>query len=61
MSGTMAGWFWGYIFLGSIKSDNSSYWFVGMYRVNETENKFYSVFIIFNSSYTVRYAAGTYT
>ena len=61
MSGTMAGWFWGHIFLGSIKTDNSSYWFVGLYGVNTTSNKFYAVSIIFNSSYVIRYAAGTFS
>jgi len=61
ISGTMDGWFWGYVFLGTIKSDNSSYWFVGLYRVNTTSNKFYAVSVIFDSSYIIRYAAGTFT
>jgi hypothetical protein len=59
MSGTMAGWFWGYVFFGKIKSDNSSYWFIGLYRVNTTSNNFYAVSVIFDSACIVRYAAGT--
>jgi hypothetical protein len=60
MSGTMDGWFWGHVFFGQIKSDNSSNWFIGLYRVNTTSNNFYAVSVIFDSAYIVRYAAGTF-
>lgn len=60
-SGAFSGWFWGYLFIGQIQQKNNSHWFVGLYRVNATANEFGAVSIIFNSSWTVRYAAGTYT
>ncbi len=59
-SGTMSGWFWGHFYLGEIELENDSYWFVGLYRVNETSNEFYTAAIIFTSPYLIRYAAGTY-
>ncbi len=60
-SGDMSGWFWGALYLGQLEYANDSYWFVGLYGVNETASEFYTVAIIFTSSWTIRYAAGTYT
>lgn len=60
MSGNMSGWFWGHFFMGQIEQNETSNWFVGLYRVNETESEFGAVAIIFGP-YAVRYAAGTYT
>lgn len=59
-SGTMSGWFWGHFYLGEIELENDSHWFVGLYRINETSNEFYTAAIIFTSPYLIRYAAGTY-
>jgi len=59
-SGTMTGYVWDHIFLGQLNSTtgNSSY-FVGLNRVNETDNSFVAVCVIFTQdNYVVRYAMG---
>ena len=61
-TGTMNGWYWGYIFIGQMNTDgmNESHWFGGLYRVNETDNSFEAVAIILgNNDYMIRYAMGT--
>jgi hypothetical protein len=62
VSGTIDGWYWGYIFYGQVHTNgmNESQWFGGLYRVNTTDNSFEAVSIIFgNDNYMIRYAMGT--
>jgi hypothetical protein len=60
-SGTFNGYLWGYLCWGELQTDgsNESQWFGGLFRVNETDNSFQAVSIIFGyNSYAIRYAIG---
>jgi hypothetical protein len=62
VSGTMSGWVLGYIVYGIINTTggNVSNWFLGLYRVNETDNTFTAGAIIFGEDqHYIRYAMGS--
>jgi len=61
-SGDISGWFWNHIFIGQLNStgSNESSWFVGLYRVNTTDNSFEAGSIVFgNDQYYMRYIMGS--
>jgi hypothetical protein len=67
-SGTLNGFIWRYVFFGHINTTESgqSHWFIGLYRVNTTDNSFVAEAIILGGNYsiipyTIRYATGSYT
>ena len=60
-AGTISGWYWGYIFFGQMNTTGTegSNYFIGLYRVNTTDNSFEAGTIILgNNDYSVRYAMG---
>lgn len=62
ISGTMSGWVLGYIVYGILNTTggNQSNWFLGLYRVNETDNTFKAGAIIFgDDQHYIRYAMGS--
>jgi hypothetical protein len=61
-SGTMTGWNWGNIFYGQINTTGSegSNWFIGLYRLNTTDNTFEAGAIIFGEDqHFIRYMMGS--
>lgn len=61
-SGTINGWFLGALFLGQLNTTGveGSDWFIGLYRVNTTDNSFEAGAIVSaNDGYAIRYAIGT--
>ena len=62
LSGTMTGGVWGHLCYGQLNTtgSNESNWFIGMYRVNTTENTFLAGAIIFgDNQHYIRYATGS--
>jgi hypothetical protein len=61
-SGTISGMVWSHLFYGQLNttgSDESS-WFIGLYRVNTTDNSFEAGAIVFgNDQHYIRYAMGS--
>ena len=60
-SGTFNGWMWGYLCAGMVQTSgsNDSQYFVGLFRVNETDNSFQAVSIVFDfNGYAIRLALG---
>jgi hypothetical protein len=60
--GTMTGWVWSHLFFGQINTTGTgeSNWFIGLHRVNETDNTFQAGAIIFGEEqYTIWYAIGS--
>lgn len=60
-SGTMTGWSWGYLFYGMLNTTGSeeSDWFIGLYRVNTTDNTFEAGAIIFAEQHYILYMMGS--
>ncbi len=61
-SGTMTGWVWSHLFFGQLNTTGveGSSWFIGLYRLNETDNTFEAAAIIFGQDdYNIRYAMGS--
>jgi hypothetical protein len=61
-SGTMTGGNWGNIFYGQINTTGSegSNWFIGLYRLNTTDNTFEAGAIIFGEDqHNIRYMMGS--
>lgn len=61
-SGAIEGWVWGHLFYGLINTTGSeeSDWFIGLYRLNTTDNSFEAGAIIFGEDdYYIRYAMGS--
>ena len=61
-SGALNGWSFGNFFIGQMNTTgtNQSNWFLGLYRVNTTDNSFVAGAIIGGSNgYFIRYAMGT--
>ncbi len=62
-SGTFSGWNWGYFFYGFMNTTGSegSNLFIGLYRVNTTDNSFEAGAIIFGEDqHFIRYMMGTF-
>lgn len=60
-AGTFSGGMWGYLCWGEIQTDgsNESQWFAGLFRVNETDNSFQAISIVFDfNGYAIRYVIG---
>jgi hypothetical protein len=61
-SGTISGWILSHLFFGQLYTtgSNQSSTFIGLYRVNTTDNSFEAAAILFgNDQYNIRYAIGT--
>jgi hypothetical protein len=60
-SGTMQGAVWSHVFYGqvSVGETNETTWFVGLFDVNDTDNSFRAVSVVFGQEdFTVLYALG---
>jgi len=60
-SGTFNGWMWSHLFFGQLNTTggNQSNWFIGLAHVNETDNSFAAVSIVFSEEqYLIRYILG---
>lgn len=61
-SGTIEGWYFSHIFIGQFNTTGveGSNWFIGLFRVNTTDNSFVAGALVFGEdNYVMRYAMGT--
>jgi hypothetical protein len=61
-SGAISGWYWSHLVFGQLNTigSNQSSIFIGLYRVNTTDNSFEAGAIVFgNDQHYIRYAMGS--